>query len=168
MLLHVWIVVIHGNHSGNKMFKATLKYNKNADLNKVAKAMNKEVEEIRIELLGEAAIELMEATPIRTGRAAMGWSAAVREAGLQLPTLISPELDDVAMSEGEDASEVVKTRNSHSIINKVSYILDLELGSSTQAPSGFMKIAGRRVMKKVPDKMKPALRRSMKAGGWRT
>lgn len=81
-------------------------------------------------------------TPVDTGRARGGWTAVPG---------VSSSGDAAAVAQGRGESSYTERglKSSHpevEIINGVPYIIPLELGSSLQAPAGFIRINMRKFM----------------------
>ena len=92
-------------------------------------------QKVIIELLAR----IIEKTPVDSGRARANWQVALNVA----PDDVTDSYDkagSIALSKGEAEALKAMPEDEVYIINNVPYILKLEHGSSTQAPSGIIAI----------------------------
>ena len=80
------------------------------------------------ELTFEAYTRIVERTPVDTGRARQNWGIAPTEPG------DAPDAATVILSNADPM-------NGYVIYNNLDYIEDLEMGSSKQAPAGFIRLS---------------------------
>jgi hypothetical protein len=94
-------------------------------------------------------------TPVDTGRARAGWSAAGRALGMSIPVPENASPEDSEYEEHLDGDDKYIR-----ITNRVHYVPYLEYGHSTQAPLGMVRIS--MVEMQVGKKLPAAMMRSYK------
>jgi len=81
-------------------------------------------------------------TPVATGRARAGWTAAGKELGIKVPRpKLKPGDKGGPIDEGEYEEHLEGDRQWIRVANNVDYIMDLEYGHSKQAPFGMVRIS---------------------------
>lgn len=80
-------------------------------------------------------------TPVATGRARAGWSAAGNALGIKMPKPNRRKPGDPAFDVGEYEEQLDGPKQFIRVANNVDYILPLEYGWSKQAPAGMVRIS---------------------------
>src|SRR3972149_4994751 len=117
------------------MIKAKFKFSHSLKLTEIGTHADRATAEHVSQVSGDVMEKVVEGTPVKTGRAAMGWSAGVEVTGRQMPPIESNELDSTAMAEGRNLSSARLDGMRFEAENRVPYIGAIEHGSSVQPPS---------------------------------
>jgi hypothetical protein len=80
-------------------------------------------------------------TPVATGRARAGWTAAGNALGIKIPKPNRRAPGDAAFDLGEYEEKLTGPKQFIRVANNVDYILPLEYGWSKQAPAGMVRIS---------------------------
>lgn len=112
--------------------------------------------------------EVIPLTPVDTGQARAGWSAASGRLGGVKALATSIELtggDHGEQEAGRRMSSYRETKRNGvagiELVNGVPHIVYLELGSSDQAPSGFVRLTLREMASELTDDMRVELVKSL-------
>lgn len=109
-----------------------------SDIAKFAAKTEGNVDKLRRGVFQNLAGNIIEATPIKTGRAAGNWQATVNTPATGTVTNTSPT---AAVAAAQAASQAAKEDSTLWLINNLPYIKRLEYGYSKQAPQGMLRLA---------------------------
>lgn len=85
----------------------------------------------------EVLVRIIVRTPVDTGRARYGWTAAAQALGARVPR---PSNRAIALDPGEYEENMTGERLFIRIANNVPYVIYLEYGWSKQAPLGMVRV----------------------------
>lgn len=91
--------------------------------------------------------QVIDATPLKTGRARGGWGSFLVAEGVPIDRVVTGDAEAVrqGLSEGSYEADFDGREQFIELVNGVEYIVVLEYGHSAQAPYGFVRVTFRRM-----------------------